>query len=192
MSVYMKNSLRSKDLDLLSNQVGPHQIDKLAEELGTLNNVQAKGTTVQTRMFDTTKMATYAVELRIDGLPFFVEVFDKILDGRPTTLLDPYLELRKRWGLEIWVPSLETTVSLRLAFRRPEGITRFNALRLNSLIRENRKSLNYSQVNSILRKWNIEQWVEQNLIALYRKNRIRIIGDDEILPGIATKIKAKR
>jgi hypothetical protein len=96
-------------------------------------------------------------------LPFFVEIFDKVLDGRSIALLDPYLDLRKRWGLEIWVPSLEATVSFRLALRQPEGISHFNAPRLNSLIRENRESLDFGKVNSILRKWDIEQWVEKNL-----------------------------
>jgi hypothetical protein len=95
-------------------------------------------------------------------LPFFVEIFDKVLDGRSIALLDPYFDLRKRWGLEIWVPSLEATVSFRLALRQPEGISRFNAPRF-SLIRENRESLDFGKVNSILRKWDIEQWVEKNL-----------------------------
>ena len=188
MSIYMKNPLRSKDLDLLSNQVSPRQIASLATELTELPNVQTKATTVQTRMFDARKMTTYAIELRVGGLPFFVEIFDRILDGRATSLLDPYLELKRRWNLEIWTPSLEATVALRLAFRQPEGISRFNAMRLNSLIRENRRSLDFSQVGLILKKWGIENWVENNLIALLRRNRLRIINDYRILPDFEEKI----
>ena len=188
MSIYMRNPLRSKDLDLLSNQVSPRQIDSLAVELTRLENVQTRATSVQTRMFADRKMTTHAIELRIGGVPFFLEVFNKILDGRPTSLLDPYLELKKRWSLEIWTPSLEATVALRLAFRQPEGISRLNAIRLNRLIQENRRTLNFPQVHSILQKWGIQKWVEGNLLALYRRNRIRILKDNKILPGLELKI----
>jgi predicted nucleotidyltransferase len=183
MSIYMRNPLRSKDLDLLSNQVSSRQINSLAKELTHLADVQTRATTVQTRMFDAKKMTTHAIELRVGGLPFFVEIFDRILDGLPTSLLTPYIELKKRWNLEIWTPSLEATVALRLAFRQPEGITRFDAMRLNSLIRENRRSLDFDQLNSILKKWGIESWAEKNLVTLYRRNRVRTLNDDRILPG---------
>lgn len=192
LSIYMKSPLRSKDLDLLSAQVSLRQIEELSSELSKLKNVECRSTTVQTRMFDTRKMRTYAIELRVAGKPFFVESFDTILDGRPTTLLEPYLELKKRWNLEIWVPEREATLALRLAFRQPEGITRLNAMRLNSFMHENRKSLRLTRLTSILKDWQIEQWVERNLVGLYKRNRIRIIDDNKIIPGIEGKLKAKR
>ncbi len=188
MSVYMKNPLRSKDLDLLSSQVSPRQAEALGEKLSKIKNIEYWSTSVQTRRFDDRKMTTYAIELRADGKPFFVELFDKILDGQPLSLLQPYLELTNRWNLEFWSPSREATVALRLAFRQPEGITRLNASRLNSFIRENRRSLDLGLVASILRSWEIVEWVERNLIELHRRHRIRIHYDHRMVPGIEDKL----
>ncbi len=189
LSIYMMSPLRSKDLDLLSTHVGPVQIDKLSTELAKLNDVESRSITTQTRMFGSRKMTTYAIELRIKGRPFFVEVFDRILDGQAPGILQPYVEPVKRWKLEIWAPDREATVALRLAFRRPEGISRFNGTRLDSFIRENRRSIRFNRVRSILETWNIEKWVENNLIDLYQRNGLRITGDSMIIPGIEKKLK---
>jgi hypothetical protein len=188
MSVYMKNPLRSKDLDLLSSQVSLRQAEALGEKLSEIKDVEYWSTSAQTRKFDDRKMTTYAIELRVDGKPFFVESFDKILDGQPLSLLQPYLELENRWDLEFWTPSREATVALRLAFRQPEGITRLNATRLNSFIRENKRSLDLEAVASILKDWRIVKWVERNLIELHRRHRIRILYDQRMVSGIEGNI----
>jgi len=185
----MKSPLRSKDLDLVSAQVGFRQMEGLADKLSRMENVEYKTTTVQTKGFNGRKMTTYAIELRVNRKPFFVELFDSILDGRSLSILQPYVEPRKRWDLEIWLPNREAILALRLAFRPPEGITRLNATRLNSFIRENRRSLDFKNVHSILREWGIENWVERNLIELYRRNRVRILDDRKILPGIEEKLR---
>jgi len=189
MSVYMKNPMRSKDLDLLSSQVGLRQMEALADRLSEINEVQYKTTTAQTRKFNDRKMTTYAIELRVSGKPFFVEVFDRILDGRPLSILQPYVVPTKRWTIDFWSPTREAIVALRLAFRQPEGITRLNAMRLNSLIQENRRSLDFEQVAKIVKEWGIENWVENNLTQLYRRNRIRILNDRKIVPGVERRIK---
>jgi hypothetical protein len=189
LSIYMKSPLRSKDLDLLSGQVGPRQVEALSKELGTLDNFEVKANTVHTRMFGSRMMTTHAIELRIGGVPFFVELFDRILDGQTPLVLQPYVQLVKRWKLEIWAPDREAIMALRLSFRQPEGITRFNATRLNSFIEENRNRLRYNQVASIVRSWKMEAWVEKNLIDLYQRNGLRIIGDSKIIPGIEKKLK---
>ena len=191
LSIYMKNPLRSKDIDLLSEQVSLHQIEELSSELSKLKDVGVRSTSAQTRMFDSRKMTTYAIELRVSGKPFFVESFDRVLDGRPPSFLTPYLVPKKRWKLEIWVPEREAILALRLAFRRPEGISRFNALRLNSFIRENRRALRFTRLASILKEWKIEQWVATNLIELHKRNNIRIIDDNRIIPGIQDKFTRK-
>mgnify|MGYP007042431586 CR=1 FL=1 len=191
MSVYMKNALRSKDLDLLSSQVSFHQMDMLADKLSEIQGVQFKTTTVQTRRFEDRKMTTYAIELRVNGKPFFVEIFDKILDGRPPSILRPYVEPTKRWALDFWSPTREAVVTLRLAFRPPEGITRLNAVRLNSFIQENRRALDFKQVAMIAKDWGIEDWIENNLTKLYQRNKIRILGDNKIIPGIEGKMKVR-
>jgi hypothetical protein len=188
MSFYMKSPLRSKDLDLVSAQVGFRQMEALADRLSRMEDVEYKTTTVQTKRPNGRKMTTYAIELRVNRKPFFVELSDSILDGRSLSILQPYVEPRKRWDLEIWLPNREAILALRLAFRPPEGITRLNATRLNSFIRENRRSLHFKNVLSILREWGIENWVERNLIELYRRNRVRVLDDRKILPGIEEKL----
>ncbi|MGA8855526.1 MAG: hypothetical protein WB643_00005 [Candidatus Bathyarchaeia archaeon] len=82
----------------------------------------------------------------------------------------------------------EATVALRMAFRQPEGISRFNATRLNAFVDENRYSIRFKRISSILKTWNIEDWVEKNLIDLYRRNRLRIIRDSKIIPGVEKKL----
>jgi len=77
MSLYMRSPLRSKDLDLLSSQVSLTRMEALAEKLAEIDHVEYRTTTVQTRRFDDRKMVTYAIELRVSGRPFFVELFDK-------------------------------------------------------------------------------------------------------------------
>jgi len=192
MSVYMMNPLRSKDLDLLSSQVSFRQMEALADRFSEIKEVQYKTTTAQTRRFEDRKMTTYAIELRVAGKPFFVEVFDKILDGRSPSILQPYVEPTSRWALNLWSPTREAIVALRLAFRQPEGITRLNAARLNSFIQENRRSLDFGQVAMIVKEWGIENWVENNLIQLYRRNRIRILNDNKMMPEIERRIKIQR
>ena len=192
MSVYMKSPLRSKDLDLLSNQVSFRQMEALADKLSEIKEVEYKTTTAQTRRFEDRKMTTLAIELRVTGKPFFVEVFDRILDGRSPSILQPYVEPTKRWAMNFWSPAREAVVALRLAFRQPEGITRLNATRLNSFIKENRRSLDFKQVAMIVKEWGIEDWVENNLIQLYQRNNVRILDDNKIIPGIERKIKIRQ
>jgi len=191
LSIYVKSPLRSKDLDLLSGQVGPSQVDRLSGELGVLQNVEVRTSTVQTRMFGPRKMTTYTIELRVNGKPFMVELFDRILDGQPPSVLQPYVEPIKRWGLDIWAPDRDATMALRLSFRQPEGMSRFNATRLNSFVQENLGSLRFNRVASILKNWEMEALVEKNLVDLYRKNRFRITGDNKIFPGIEKKLKQR-
>jgi len=164
-------------------------MEALAEKLAEIEHVEYRTTTVQTRRFDDRKMVTYAIELRVSSRPFFVELFDSILDARPLSILQPYIESIERWGFEIWSTNREATLALRLAFRQPEGISRLNATRMNSFIRENLRSLDFAYVASILKDWGVEDWVERNLVQLYRRNRLRIINDYLIMPEIERKMK---
>jgi len=189
MSLYMRSPLRSKDLDLLSGQVSLARMEALAEKLAEIEHVDYRTTTVQTRRFDDRKMVTYAIELRVSGRPFFVELFDSVLDARPLSILEPYIESIERWGLEVWSTNREATLALRLAFRQPEGISRLNATRINSFVRENLRSLDFAYVASILKDWGVENWVERNLVQLYRRNRLRIINDYLIAPEIERKME---
>jgi len=43
----------------------------------------------------------------------------------------------------------------------------------------------------MLKNWGMEALVEKNLVDLYRRNRLRIRGDNKILPGIEKKLKQR-
>jgi len=51
--------------------------------------------------------------------------------------------------------------------------------------------LDFERVAMILKDWAIENWVENNLVQLYRRNRVRILDDNKIIPGIERKIKTQ-
>jgi hypothetical protein len=192
MSVYMKNPLRSKDLDFLSSQVSYRQVETLADRLSEIKGVEQRTTSAQARTLEHGRMTTFAIELRVNGKPFFVELFDRVLDGRSPSVLQPHILQTRRWGLEFWSPAREAIVVLRLAFRQPEGITRLNAIRLNRFIQENQESLRFKLVREIITEWGIEDWVEKNLVNLYSRNNIRILNDGKIIRGIERKIDGKQ
>ena len=127
-------------------------------------------------------LKTYSIELRLEKKPFFIEVFDKILDGRSPTELADYLEERKRWGLRLWVPNPNAMVALRLCFRQPEGISRLNAIRLNRFIEKERRRMSPRKVRESITQWDLWPLVHANIEDLYRRNRIRIASIENILP----------
>jgi len=73
-------------------------------------------------------------------------------------------------------------VALRLCFRRPEGISRLNAIRLNRFIEKERKRMSPREVREIITQWNLWPLVHANIEDLYRRNRIRIANIENILP----------
>jgi hypothetical protein len=89
MSFYMNNPLRSKDIDLLTNQMGPTFLAELTKVLKEQHPAGAEVRTndVHTRFFDGRTMRTYSVELRVRKRPFFVEIFDAVLDGQPPSVV---------------------------------------------------------------------------------------------------------
>ncbi len=186
LSVYMRTPLRSKDLDLLSANFGPRHLDILSSKLQA-QGIQTISTMVQTRPLEFGRLTTYSVELRLDGKPFFVEIFDRILDGRPLSFLTPYMERAERWGIQIWAPDRNATLCLRLAFRPPEGLSPLNAQRLNRFIAENRRKIDFEEVRRILEDWQMENCVERNLSQLYQRHRIRILKQEEIVPEIGKR-----
>lgn len=42
-----------------------------------------------------------------------------------------------------------------------------------------------------MREWRVEDWVRRNLVELYRRNRIRILDDHKIMPGIERELATK-
>ncbi len=178
LSTYLKNPLRSKDLDLTSSQIGPRHHKALTEELAGTRGLQVRSSTIQTRPLGEGTMTTYSVELRLEARPFFVEVFDKILDGKPPSLLAPHVRHTTKWNIDLWVPSPNALVALRLAFRQPEGISRLNASRLNAFIRERRSLLSFKQLNSIINEWGVGELVKVNLEDLHKIHRLKILHEN--------------
>jgi hypothetical protein len=186
MSFYMNNPLRSKDLDLLTDQMGPTCLEELTRVLTKQQpaGAEVKTNDVHTRFFQERVIRTYSVELRVRKRPFFVEIFDAVLDGRPPSVVTPYVQQGKRWNVDLWVPTPEAVVSLRLCFRQPEGISRLNASRLNLFIEENKARLNEQTIGKIVVSWGQAELVRRNLDQLEKLHKIKIIAQEEILEAI--------
>ena len=183
MSVYLDNPLRTKDLDLVSSQYGPLHHASLREHI-LYAGIEVRSSTVQTKPLTHGDMTIYTLELRLDASPFFVEIFDRVLDGKPVSILGPYVQHVKKWDLEIWVPCLNAVVALRLAFRQPEGINRFNATRLNTLIKKNENIIDPSTIGKIITEWDVCEMVRTNLESLRKTHRMRIAHQKEILRSL--------
>ena len=182
MSVYMKTALRSKDLDLVSAQMGPRHQDSLRKLLSQTPALEVRSTSVQTKPLPRADMKIYSIELRLEGRPFFLEIFDKILDGSYISQLTPHVQQVQRWDLDLWVPSRNAIVALRLAFRRPEGISRLNGTRLNRFIKENRKKLEFKKIREIIQEWGMAKVVAANLEDLRKRHRMKILHEKDIFP----------
>jgi len=186
MSFYMGNPLRSKDIDLVTDQLRPDSLDELTKVLSDQRpaDAEVKTNNVQTRFFNGRLMRTYSVEMRIRKRPFFLEIFDAVLDGRPPSMLTPFVQRGKRWKLDLWVPSRDAVVSLRLCFRQPEGINRLNASRLNRFIEDNKAKISERKVGEIIVSWEQADLVRRNLEQLGKVHRQKITGQQRILTAI--------
>ncbi len=183
LSVYLKSPLRSKDLDLVSSQIGPRHLEALRKHLES-SGLETRNTTVQSKPLAKARMTIYTVELRLGTKPFFLEIFDRILDGQNPSILTPYAQRARKWNLDLWAPSPNAVVALRLSFRQPEGISRLNAVRLNNFIRQNRSKLNFDEVKTMINQWGMNDRVKENLRMLHKSHRLRIIGENLLYPGI--------
>ncbi len=181
LSVYTKTPLRSKDLDLVSSQFGPQHHQALRDHLAKNPDFQVRSTTIQSKPLSAGEMKTYSIELRLHNRPFFIEVFDKILDGKPPGLLTPQVQTMRKWDLDLWVPSPNAVVALRLSFRPPEGMSRLNASRLNIFIKNQRRRLDFKQIGRLIQQWGMAHVVEANLDQLRKKHRFKILYQEEIL-----------
>ena len=186
MSFYMKNPLRSKDLDLVTDQLGPKLFEDLTNHLRNTRPAGAefRTTNVQTKPFDGHMMTTYSVEMQISRRPFILEVFDSVLDGQPPSILTEHVQKEERWGVDVWVPSRNAVVALRLCFRQPEGINRLNATRLNSFIRDNKARIDHQKVGEIVVSWGKADLVKMNLGQLHKRYKQKITDQERFLAAI--------
>jgi hypothetical protein len=177
LSVYLDSPLRSKDLDLVSSQIGPGQLEALRKHLET-SGLQTRSTTIQSKPLAKAMMTIYTVELRLSAKPFFLEIFDKILDGQNPSILTPHTQRAHKWNLDLWAPSPNAVVALRLSFRQPEGISRLNAIRLNNFIRQNRAKLDFDEIKTMITLWGMDDRVKENLRTLHKSHSLRIISQN--------------
>jgi hypothetical protein len=89
--------------------------------------------------------------------------------------------LKNKWGLELQVPLPEAIIATRLAFRPPERVSRFNALRLNRFIKHIRH-VEWKTVNAFIDAFELRTVVGGNL-AVLRAKRISINGASKIMQG---------
>jgi len=183
LSVYLKSPLRSKDLDLVSSQIGPRHLEALRKHLES-SGLETRNTTVQSKPLAKARMTIYTVELRLGRKPFFLEIFDRILDGQNPSILTPHAQRTRKWNLDLWVPSPNAVVALRLSFRQPEGISRLNAIRLNNFIQQSRSKLNFNEIATMITQWGMDDRVKENLRTLHKSHRLRIRGENLLYPRI--------
>jgi hypothetical protein len=177
LSVYLRSPLRSKDLDLVSSQIGPEHLEALFNRLSQVRGLEVRSSTIQSRPLEYGVLKTYTIELRVDSKPFFLEVFDKILNGQAPSTLTPQVQRINKWNLDLWVPSLNATVGLRLAFRQPEGISPLNTRRLENLLQENWRKIDLSEVRKILDEWKMIDLVKINLKPIRSRGKIAIVKE---------------
>jgi hypothetical protein len=186
MSFYMKNPLRSKDLDLLTDQIGPKVFEDLTSHLKKARpaGAEVRTTTVHAVPFDERMMTIYSVEMQIVKRPFILEIFNAVLDGQPPSILTNYIQQGRKWGVSVWVPSRDAVVALRLCFRQPQGITRLNATRLSSFIQNSKTQIHHRKVAEIVVSWGKADLVKTNLEQLRKQYRQKITDQEKFLAAI--------
>jgi len=178
LSVYLKSPLRSKDLDLVSSQIGPEHQEALSKDLSQTHGLEVRSSTVQSRPLQRGTLKTYTIELRVDDKPFFLEIFDKVLNGQDPSVLTPHVEKIHMWNLDFWAPSVDATLALRLAFRQPEGISPLNSRRLENLLQENWKKIDLTEVRRIIQEWEMNDVVKSNLRPLRKTGKLGLLRQE--------------
>jgi hypothetical protein len=191
MSVYMRYPFRSKDIDLVSNQMRPPLLDELTKRLSRFSETTPRNA-VMTRVTDTGLARTYSVYLRIKGYPLIMEIFDTILAGRDPKILQPYIRSVHRWDMNIFTPNPEAIVALRLSFSPPERISRLNAIRLNRFIKAREHKLNYKGIRKIIEEWGTRELIGDNLKELYGRHKMRILHDSDIDARIPDLLRGRK
>jgi len=179
MSAYMRYPLRSKDIDLVSSQMRPQLLDMLTKRLASFSEMSPKNT-VTTRVTDKGLARTYSVYLKLQGYPMIIEIFDTVLDGRDPKVIRAYIRSVHVWDTDLFIPTPEAIVALRLSFSPPERISRLNAIRLNRFIKARERKLNFKQILEILDEWGTRELVVDNLKELHSRHKMHILHDSDI------------
>ena len=178
MSLYMKRPLASKDLDLLASGTSIAMIKKLSEFLAPVssNHKKPSWNYLELEHGDFTN-PFFQIYLNAEGeRPFIIELF-QTYNGHNLRELTPYSTYVKRWENEFQTLTIEAIIGTRLAFRPPEGISAFNAQRLNSFLKA--VKVDWTQVEQFARTFHLETRIKENLRELGGR-KIKIQGSNKL------------
>ncbi|MFH0849096.1 MAG: hypothetical protein V1857_06305 [archaeon] len=120
MSVYMERALASKDIDLISPGMTINSLERLCDELTQMSS-QKPTYDYQVGDYLGRRCPISHIYLKHKtGFLFVLEFFQNFL-GYESTRLNPFLTLKEKWGLWLQVPSPESIIGIRLAFRHTPG-----------------------------------------------------------------------
>ena len=177
MSVYMKRALASKDIDLIAPGVTETTLEKTCYELRQIA-AQTPSYDHLVSEYSGRRYPISHIYLKHEsGFPFVIEFFENFI-GYESTRLSPFLDLAQKWGVELQVLIPEAIIGTRLAFRPPERITRFNAVRLDRFIKHI-IHVDWKEVNAFIDTFNLRTIVTENLRML-RSKHISITGTSHI------------
>ena len=178
MSVYMERALASKDIDLIAPGMTEITLEKTCHELKQIATKTPSYDHAVSEYSGRRYPVSHIYLKHASGFPFVIEFFENFL-GYPPTRLNPFLNLEQKWGLELQVPTPETIIGTRLAFRPPERITPFNASRLNRFIKHIGQ-VDWTAVNGFIDAFDLKTIVAENL-TLLKSRRISVTGSSNII-----------
>jgi hypothetical protein len=170
MSLHMKTRpLASKDLDFIATGVTILMINQLCETLRKYSSGRPPDYEYRNTTYETRHYPFFSISIRDQKQgPFVIELF-QTFRGYDVKKLTPYATFITRWDNTFQTLSIEGIIGTRLAFRRPEGISAFNARRLNNFIRSFRKEIDWKIVGAFVRDFQLEQTIRENLSDLHRR-----------------------
>ena len=173
MSVYMKRALASKDIDLITPGMTETTLEVICKVVTPISTQKPNYDHVVGDYCERRYPVSHIYLRHTSGFPFVIEFFENFL-GYESTRLDPFLNLEQKWEMNFQVLLPAAIIGTRLAFRPPERISPFNALRLNRFIK-NVKRVDWTTVNNFIDAFDLRSTVTQNLAALKSK-KISITG----------------
>jgi hypothetical protein len=179
MSLYMKRPLGSKDLDLLATGLTMDIVQGLLQNLTPFSGQRNPYFNYQQFEHEGKADPVFSIYLNVQNeKPFAIELF-QTYNGYDVRELTPYATIVKRWKNEFLTLSIEAIIGTRLGFRQPEGISAFNAQRLNLFIKTVREQVEWTKVDEFARKFELEGKIRANLKAL-KGHGINILDSNKL------------
>ena len=180
MSLQMTRAVASKDLDLIATDVNLEAVRKIAKMLQSTFSYTVANYSYNVGSYDGREYPVFSIYLTHSlGKPFVIEIFQTFL-GHDVRKLTPYDAFKDRWGINMQTLGIEAIIGARLAFRPPEGITPFNARRLNSFINDVKTKIRWPIVNKFIIDFDMGERIAHNLETLRKKHNISISGTERL------------